>query len=1202
MMVQQGASSAGDASAQVLIVWYDADGNMLPGGLGSSWSSGNVVDSGSGGAWHKSSVTATVPPGAAFMTIGASANKGAGGDPLWVDDFQWTYTPVEPGIKELPVDKAYWFDYDKENRVTVSNGVLQAGRIVTANDDTSSLQSYDRDGNVTLRQSYDNGVLKRQQLFYDDQGRVVRIVQTLPDNVTRLLETSRYDASGRLLERRQYADDGSAKRIDVSSYDADGRLISQTAYGIPMGGVYQPVDEEGNPLPMPDDGLEGLQLLSVVNYQDGTAATGYDAAGRLRGYRYSLVRNEQGSGMTTPEGYTHTYRYTYQGAETYLTQQVIGTSTHKDFKTSNSTSTYDAWGKLLSVRENTPGGKVDDRLRYFTMDAEGNILRRTEGTFKNGVFEQDDAERLRTEQYAFANGQYVAAGRFDGKTDVLGQMNAYASTDVGTYKVTVQAGDTLRGLAQRLYGNSNLWYVLAEANAIDDDSGLVAGATLNVPDVKANTNDANTFKPFNASEAIGSTTPSLPYIPKPPESGCGTLGMIIMVVVAIVVTIYTAGAASGLVSAAAASATTAAGGTIGATMATGAAVLGGTFGTTAAVVGGAVGGFAGSLVSQGVGSAMGQTSFSWRNVAASTVAAAATAGFSSMMSGVASPLVGAMATAAVGNVSNYAANKLVGNEASFSWKSVAASAVAAGITQQFAPTIARSIGVDSMQYGQAITSGITGGIVSAHVRQGIVGGAIDYQDVFVDAFGNAVNGALMQRGQAALTARSQSDRPSLSASIGGTAALTNPDYRADWLYGNGAASSPAGAGAGLVEIEAMQRMVRERSGLLPTKSVDAEGRPVGYYVPANADIDDVTGNQLILDTLEYNRGLAVQGISMPVLLPSVNAPYADWVSANHELQEWIYGQESSVLSITDPANAIDAVPWSINEGMQSTRADIKDYTLNAPNAAMAAVGAGTYAVVSLAGTLTEGVTSGIRLATNTQMRKQAILGAAHAVTHPGETVRGAADAWMNMSDEQRLLAGGSMLVGMAAPVSRLGALAEVRGTVDGLSSRINSWEDLGVPNSGRTLEQIGLNKLALPRTSGLGATSTTTELLQTGAIPGREGVVLTQKTVPFRDIWQLSDKSGVEFVMTRENGNFVLRSGSPTSVALPTGVRPITHTHPLDFDGINSLMPSRADINVLNDYWARNPTISRPVSQIITGPDQTTIFRATGFDLWGRPK
>ncbi|MBB3820951.1 YD repeat-containing protein [Xanthomonas arboricola] len=750
VMVQQGASSAGDASAQVLIVWYDADGNMLPGGLGSSWSSGNVVDSGSGGAWHKSSVTATVPPGAAFMTIGASALKGAGGNPLWVDDFQWTYTPVEPGIKELPVDKAYWFDYDKENRVTVSNGVLQAGKIVIANDDTSSLQSYNADGNVTLRQSYDNGVLKRQQLFYDDQGRVVRIVQTLPDNVTRLLETSRYDSSGRLLERRQYADNGSAKRIDVSSYDADGRLISQSAYGIPMGGSAPPaVDENGNLEPR--DGLEGLQLLSVVNYQDGTPATGYDAAGRLRGYRYSLVRNEQGSGMTTPEGYTHTYRYTYQGAETYLTQQVVGTSTNANFKTSNSTSTYDAWGKLLSVRENTPGGKVDDRLRYFTMDAEGNILRRTEGTFKNGVFEQDDAERLRTEQYAFANGQYVAAGRFDGKTDVLGQMNAYASTDVGTYKVTVQAGDTLRSLAQRLYGNSNLWYVLAEANAIDDDSGLVAGATLNVPDVKANTNDATTFKPFNASDAIGSTTPSLPYIPKPPESGCGTLGMIIMIVVAIVVTIYTAGAAAGLMGAATATGATAASA---GTFAAGVGTLAGSYGATAAMVGGAAGAFAGSLASQTVGSAMGQTSFSWRNVAASTVAGAATAGFGTFVSG-APAVVAAVATAAVGNVSSYVANKLVGNEASFSWRSVAASAVTAGITQQLAPTISNALGIDAGSYARDIVSGITGGVVSAHVRQGMVGGAVNYQDVFVDAFGNVLSSSLNRRGLASLAQADQ---------------------------------------------------------------------------------------------------------------------------------------------------------------------------------------------------------------------------------------------------------------------------------------------------------------------------------------------------------------------------------------------------------------------------------------------------------------
>ncbi|HTH10755.1 MAG TPA: hypothetical protein VMA55_14405, partial [Acidovorax sp.] len=161
---------------------------------------------------------------------------------------------------------------------------------------------------------------------------------------------------------------------------------------------------------------------------------------------------------------------------------------------------------------------------------------------------------------------------------------------------------------------------------------------------------------------------------------------------------------------------------------------------------------------------------------------------------------------------------------------------------------------------------------------------------------------------------------------------------------------------------------------------------------------------------------------------------------------------------------------------------------------------------------------------------------------------------------------------------------------------IESARSIGRP----ALEQGGLTRLALPRTPGLGATSTTAELLQTGAIPGRDGVVLTQRHVTFGDLWRLSENSGVEFLLTRENGQFVLRSGSPTNVQIPGGVRPIAHTHPLDADGLNSPLPSKADINVLNDYWARNPAISRPVSQIIIGTNQTTVFRATGLDPWGK--
>ncbi len=71
----------------------------------------------------------------------------------------------------------------------------------------------------------------------------------------------------------------------------------------------------------------------------------------------------------------------------------------------------------------------------------------------------------------------------------------------------------------------------------------MAGATLTVPDVTSAANDAHTFKPFNTSEAVGSTSPALPYIQPPSSHGCGSLATIIMVAVAVVVTVYTAGAA-----------------------------------------------------------------------------------------------------------------------------------------------------------------------------------------------------------------------------------------------------------------------------------------------------------------------------------------------------------------------------------------------------------------------------------------------------------------------------------------------------------------------------------------------------------------------------------------------------------------------------------------------------------------------------------
>jgi len=153
-----------------------------------------------------------------------------------------------------------------------------------------------------------------------------------------------------------------------------------------------------------------------------------------------------------------------------------------------------------------------------------------------------------------------------------------------------------------------------------------------------------------------------------------------------------------------------------------------------------------------------------------------------------------------------------------------------------------------------------------------------------------------------------------------------------------------------------------------------------------------------------------------------------------------------------------------------------------------------------------------------------------------------------------------------------------------------------VPNS-ISVRQNGLDRIPLPRTEGLGAKSTTQELLQTGAIPGpSQGVILDQRTVVFDDIWQMSERSGVEFILTKENGDFLLRSGSRTMAPIKSGQRPIVHTHPIDEFGRNSPTPSLEDIDILNAVWERNPNGARPRSQILVGTDRPTLFHATGLE------
>ncbi|MFN5128426.1 MAG: LysM peptidoglycan-binding domain-containing protein [Sphingomonadaceae bacterium] len=165
----------------------------------------------------------------------------------------------------------------------------------------------------------------------------------------------------------------------------------------------------------------------------------------------------------------------------------------------------------------------------------------------------------------------------------------YQGAAGGSYRVN--QGDSLQGIAQSLYGDSSLWYKIAEANGLSAAAALVEGQTLVLPTGVLNAkNNAGTFKPYNAGEAIGDLSPSTPQPPKNAKNNCGAFGMILLAVIAIAVTAITAGAAT--------------------------AALG-------PVLGGAASAAAGSIVSQAAGVATGiQDKFSWKAVGLAAIGGA----------------------------------------------------------------------------------------------------------------------------------------------------------------------------------------------------------------------------------------------------------------------------------------------------------------------------------------------------------------------------------------------------------------------------------------------------------------------------------------------------------------------------------------------------------------------------------------------------
>src|SRR6185437_8351989 len=383
---------------------------------------------------------------------------------------------------------------------------------------------------------------------------------------------------------------GDLSSATVNYYDAVGRLSEAQNFGNPSGWTGAAGTAPSAPGGPNATTYGSLTLQNEVVYQGPNGTVGYDADGDVVAYQYRDA-----------SGRVDQYQETYLRKDGYLQSTTSGQniSNTPNVRPSTDESVYDTRGNLIAEAQHTQygGGVLADTVHVFAYDGNGEIIERRDGTASGTSIDPGSNPGLETQHYVYVNGQQLAHYDNAGTLDVLSEVTAFSSHNDSPNSYVVQAGDTLESLAQAEYGDVSLWYVIAQANALNGDADLSIGQRLTIPTVTTHSNTATTFKPYDPSSIVGSTTPNLPTIapPPPPPSGhsCNALAEIVIIAVVVVATVFTAGAAA-----------VAFGAASGSLWAAGTAALAGSLGAEG-VAAAAIGGFVGNAAGQLTGDAEG---------------------------------------------------------------------------------------------------------------------------------------------------------------------------------------------------------------------------------------------------------------------------------------------------------------------------------------------------------------------------------------------------------------------------------------------------------------------------------------------------------------------------------------------------------------------------------------------------------------------
>ena len=657
-----------------------------------------------------------------------------------------------------------WYAYDAMNRQVLVNAANAAGELGAA----GHRVTYDLAGNRIADTWQRNGTATTAGYEYDALNRLVRtlrdeqaVEQRLYDGASRLVYQAAIpqenpfvkwaNPDGPFMKLFNEAAEEQIKRLNEGIPQADQLPDNQRTYRYDANGrlLWQRVNRVfGNPDYLVDYGgrdnisPEIQRFLQTIGrpIPPIVHTDSYDAVGNLLNYR--VVKYGDG-------GYTNTFTNHLVRYEGYVIDRTDGRSTL--YEDGTTTRQYDPYGNLVGITD--AQGDANNRRYYNDATGQALLVQHGEriqrqlithgqvlgryGTGPDPVKPKDDD----------ANPQFATGADLNFTYQPVNDAHPGAAPTA----YSVQPGDTLQGIAKLAYGDAGYWYRIAEANGLDARTTLKTGQQLHLPSLTGTTYDrAESMRPYDASQIIGDTTPTMPPPPED-DGGCGVLGMIFVIIVAVVVAVYAPQLIGPLVEAAG---------------------IGGTAGT---VVTGALSAAAASVVSQGVGIAIGvQDKFSWSQVGLAFVGGGVVAGVGTVATGAMAGqgTFAVVSRAMVANAVTQGIGVATGLQDQFSWIGVAAAGVGAGVGQAVSEGLgitvdgARAEAFAQAGWGERLAKSTLTGLAAGAATAVARGGRISVTQIAADAFGQAIGSSIAEAnwsGSTPDTARENFSRSEIEA-------------------------------------------------------------------------------------------------------------------------------------------------------------------------------------------------------------------------------------------------------------------------------------------------------------------------------------------------------------------------------------------------------------------------------------------------------